>query len=128
MADRAMLCVVVAFGLAVAACSHGTSSPQAASGTLRGTLETVGGAAPGTPHPVDGTVYLLPMHGKTVIVTVGSDGAFEARVAVGSYTVTGTSPQYEINGVDAPCGPSPSGTFFVGANKTVVITLACAEK
>jgi hypothetical protein len=124
-----IVCLVAVSGLFAVGCSGRSSPPRiAASGTLKGTLETVGGAHPGTARPISGIVYLRPIQGTAVTVAVGSDGAFSAQVAVGSYTVTGSSPQYEINGADAPCGLSPPSTVSVAANQAVSVSVECVEK
>jgi hypothetical protein len=94
---------------------------------LKGTLEAVACCSHGSARPISGTVYLRPTRGTAVSVAVGPDGAFSAEVAVGSYTVTGNSPHYVVDGVDAPCGSSPPGTVSVAANQTESITVECLE-
>lgn len=82
------------------ASSPSTSATQ--TGTLRGRLATVGGAAPGTAWPISGTVTVTgtapPLH-----VAVATDGVYTLSLPPGRYTVTGTSPQYIVNGRAATC-------------------------
>jgi len=83
-------CLGVLFiGLVVLAGCGGLSG----SGTLSGHLYVVGGPAPGTPRAVEGTVVATGPGGRHT-ATVGADGSFTMQLAPGTYTVTGTSPQY----------------------------------
>jgi hypothetical protein len=119
------LMVVIGGALLLAGCSSGTSTPpKAVSGTVTGILEAVGGAAPGTPRPLVGTVSIHGARGTTITAKTGSDGRFSVRVAAGSYTVTGRSPLYQ--GGKANCTASGSITVTGGATKRVLV--ACQEK
>ncbi|MCR6492567.1 hypothetical protein [Cellulomonas sp. P24] len=83
-------CLGVLFiGLVVLAGCGGSSGH----GTLSGHLYVVGGPAPGTPRAVDGTVVATGPDGRHT-ATVGADGSYTMELAPGTYTVTGTSPQY----------------------------------
>lgn len=81
-------------GLSIAALALATAcGGSPARGTLTGHLYMVGGPPPGTARLVDGTVVAAGPSGRHS-VTVASDGErFTMPLAVGTYTVTGTSPQ-----------------------------------
>jgi len=64
-------------------------------GFVSGRLQGVGGPAPGTPRPIGGKVTVLSPNGKSYSAKVEADGQFLIQVPVGSYIVTGHSPQYE---------------------------------
>lgn len=86
----AVRCLGVSFiGLVLLAGCGGPSGH----GTLSGHLYMVGGPAPGTPRAVEGTVVATGPDGRHT-ATVGADGSYTMQLAPGTYTVTGTSPQY----------------------------------
>ena len=68
-------------------------SPRRADGTLVGHLYAVGGAAPGLPRPLPGTVTVTGS-GFHRDVRIGTSGAFSVEIPVGRYTVVGHSPLY----------------------------------
>ncbi len=59
-------------------------------GTIAGHFYRVGGPPPGLPSPMPGTIYVS---GEESPVTAGPDGSFSAVVPVGTYTLSGRSPQ-----------------------------------
>jgi len=79
---------------AVAGCSGG---PAPSTGTVTGYLQMVGGPATlagGTPSfRVPGTITAVSPHG-TQHGPAAKNGAFTLVLPVGTYTLTGTSPQY----------------------------------
>jgi len=92
-----------------------------ATGVIQGTLEAVGGAAPGTPRPLRGSIRLRDSDGRIFTATVGSDGVFLVRVPIGTYAITGRSLLYDGGNVDCPSsGPA---TLTVGA--TIRVVVAC---
>jgi hypothetical protein len=108
-----VLCVTVA-GVSFAGCS---SSP--ARGTLTGTFQAVGGP-PGTPtRAIQGQITIHGSNGNTGIITVGRNGRFSVNPPVGTYTVSGRSPQYE--GGAAECRASAPVTVTTGATSTVEV-------
>lgn len=110
-------------GMAGSGCSSGSGHI----GTLRGTLEAIGGPVPGTPRPIPGTIYIVG-GGKTVKATVGSDGRFSAHVAAGTYTVTGRSPEFNVNGQEGLCLNVALGPVGVTAGGATTVTVVCSEK
>ena len=60
---------------------------------MSGHLYVVGGPAPGTPRAVEGMVVATGPGGRHA-ATIGADGWYTMPLAPGTYTVTGTSPQY----------------------------------
>ena len=93
-------------------------------GTVRGTLETVGGVAPGTPRPITGSITLRNSAGSVFTATAGSDGTFAVQVSPGIYTVTATSPFLGGGGVCDSFG----GSVSVAAGATVTTVVACSIK
>jgi hypothetical protein len=94
-------------------------------GIIDGTLEAVGGGAPGSPRPLSGSITLRNSDGTVLTATAGSDGAFVVRVPIGRYTITGRSPRYDGGGTDCYSGEPATVT---GADETVHVTVACSEK
>ena len=66
---------------------------------------------------------MLAVNGGTVtdagFITVGADGRFSIPVTVGTYTVTGLSPQYE--GGNADCQASGAVTVTTGQASSVEV-------
>ena len=94
------------------------------SGVVQGTLEAVGGAAPGTPRPLKGSVTLRDSDGTVFTATAGSDGVFLVRVPIGTYAITGRSPLYDSGNADCPS----SGPVTVTVGATIRVVVACPEK
>jgi photosystem II stability/assembly factor-like uncharacterized protein len=99
------------------------SAPQ--SGLIDGTLEAVGGAAPGTPRPLSGSITLRNSDGRVFTATAGSGGVFTVRVPIGTYTVTGRSPLYDSGSANCYSGGPATVT---GAGETIHVIVACSEK
>ncbi len=57
-------------------------------------LAAAGRPDPGTARPLPGVVKLTAADGKVAAVDVGADGSFRIRAQVGSYRLSGRSPQY----------------------------------
>ena len=92
--------LAVATAVALSGCS--SSDPAAPvvhtgvneTGSISGTLEAVGGPAPGSPRPLPGQVSATG-GGHTYSVAVGQSGRYSITVPGGSYIVTGRSPLNE---------------------------------
>jgi len=93
-------------------------------GLVLGTLDAVGGPAPGAPRPLPGTITLLNSNGTRFTATAGSNGTFSVRVPPGSYTITGRSPLYDSGTVD--CQSIEPVT--VGAGASTHLQVLCQEK
>jgi hypothetical protein len=98
-------------------------SSMLGNGVVLGTLEAVGGPAPGTPRPLRGSITLRDSGGTAFTATAGSDGVFSVRVPPGSYTITGRSPLYDSGNVDCP-SIAPA---TVTAGATIRVVVACQE-
>lgn len=90
-------------------------SPPLQYGLVTGTLEL--GAVIETP-PLRGTVSLHGVDGKTFATTT-SDSPFSIRVPIGTYRLTGRSPQFQ-NGTE-DCRAVDPITVEVGITITVVV-------
>jgi photosystem II stability/assembly factor-like uncharacterized protein len=99
-------------------------SSTSGTGVVLGTLEAVGGVAPGAPRPLRGSITLRDAAGTAFTATAGSDGVFSFRVPTGSYTITGRSPLYDSGSVD--CHSIEPVTVTAGA--TIRVVVACSEK
>lgn len=113
------LLAFTAAGMSLASCS---SSP--ATGTLTGTLQAVGGPAGVGPRPLSGQVTLHGSTGRIYTITLGANGRFSVHPAVGTYTVSGRSPQYE--GGTADCQASRPVTVTKGVTSSIKVD--CQEK
>ena len=113
--------VLLAIGAAIlVSCSAGPSRPVQQYGIVSGTLQAVG-LLPR--HPLSGTIFIHGSNGKTTTVATESDGKFSARVAAGTYKVTGRSQQYQRGTRDCQAyGPI---TVIGGAISQVVLN--CEE-
>jgi hypothetical protein len=103
-----------------------SNSTSGRSGTIIGVLEAIGGAAPGTPRPLPGTITIHARDGSTFTASAGSGGTFMVQIPIGSYTVTGRSPLYQ-NGT-SDCGLTPPATVAITADGTTRVTIDCQEK
>src|SRR5260221_7020910 len=83
--------VVVVIG-----CSHTAAESSASSiGVITGTLAVIGGPAPGTPRPIEGTVTATNQtHQSRFHTAAGNDGQFELRLPPGIFTVIRSTPAY----------------------------------
>lgn len=78
-----------------------------------------------------GTITMKAAEGKTVTTTARSDGKFTARVPVGTYTVTGRTPRFIVNGSEGTCvSVSSHGpiSVVVAAGQAVSVTVVCPTK
>lgn len=100
------------------------NGPPGPTGTLTGTLQAVGGPSGAGPRALSGQITLHGSSGHITGITVGANGRFSAPVPVGTYTVTGQSPQYE--GGTADCHASGSITVTKGVTSSVEVD--CQEK
>jgi hypothetical protein len=64
---------------------------------------------------------------RPVTATTGSDGVFSAQVPVGSYTVTGRSPQFVVSDKEGMCSSVTPGAVAVAAGATVTVSVVCDE-
>jgi hypothetical protein len=86
---------IMAASVLLANCSSPTV-PPGPTGTLTGTLQAVGRGAPGDgPRALAGQVTLHGPSGHLSGITVSASGRFSVPVPVGTYTVSGLSPQHE---------------------------------
>lgn len=84
------LLVVGALSVALAL---STSSPHDHA-SISGQLLISGGPAPGTPRPSDGEVTARNATGQSFAVSVPATGRFIVYLPAGTYTLTGSSPQF----------------------------------
>jgi hypothetical protein len=86
---------------------------HAATAIIGGRLLAVGGPAPGTAHPLPGTV-ILRSPGSEITVPVGKTGRYSAEVPPGRYEVDGHSPLYGSGKYSCralkPVTPAANGT------------------
>jgi hypothetical protein len=100
------------------------NDPPGPTGTLTGTLQAVGGPAAEGPRALSGQINLHGSSGNSPSIVVGASGRFSVPVTVGTYTVSGQSPQYR--GGAATCHASGPVTVTKGA--TVKVQVDCEEK
>jgi hypothetical protein len=100
------------------------TGPPGPTGTLTGTLQAVGGPSGGGALALSGQVTLHGSSGHITGITVGANGRFSAPVPVGTYTVTGQSPQYEGGTVECHA----SGPVTVSKGVTSSVEVDCQEK
>lgn len=116
----ASLCLI----LLASACATGVPHEGGShDSTIRGYLQAVGGSPLGTGRPIAGRVTASGKEGA-FSVSVGSTGQFSIPVFAGTYTVTGTSPDF--NGGKTKCIAASPVT--VQENGTVVVQVFCQEK
>jgi hypothetical protein len=118
-----ILLAVMAAGMTLASCSSPTG-PPGPTGTLTGTLQAVGGPSGAGPRVLTGQIILNGSNGARFSITAGANGRFSVPVAVGTYTVTGRSSQYE--GGTADC--LASGPVTVTKGLTSSVDVDCQEK
>jgi hypothetical protein len=118
--------------IATGACSSSSTTNAPNSGKLAGQLQLASTTAGGSPpQGVSGVIMMQEKAGTTRTATAGSDGAFSATVPARSYTVTGRSPMFILNGSQGLCvaesgsGPAP---VEVRAGETTSITIVCPTK
>lgn len=100
--------------------TRAAASSSAARGTLSGHLFMVGGpaaaGATASPLAVDGTVVATGPGGAHT-ATAGADGRYTLQLAPGTYTVTGTSPQYDAG--KRACTADGAVSVVAGEQRTV---------
>ena len=108
------------------------SKVSSAEGTVTGTLNLVGGPAPGTDRPAAGEVYAFTtasLAGQPIgTVKANSNGSFRLRLPPGTYYLAATSPSYSIDPPSAtpPCrGEAPA---VVSRGSTNHVDVVCAVK
>ena len=109
---------VMAASVLLASCSS-PNGPPGPTGTLTGTLQAVGGPSGEGPRALSGQVTLHGSSGHIAGITVGANGRFSVPVPVGTYTVSGQSPQYE--GGTADCQASGPVTVTKGVTSSVEV-------
>ena len=109
---------VMAAGIALAGCSPPTG-PPGPTGTLTGTLQAVGGPSGAGPRALAGQITLHGSNGKKSVITVGASGRFSVPATVGTYSVSGRSPQYE--GGTADCRAPGPVTVTKGVTSSVKV-------
>jgi hypothetical protein len=120
-----LLCLlpVMAASVSLASCSS-PNGPSGPTGTLTGTLQAVGGPPGGGPRALSGQVTLHGSGGHITGITVGTNGRFSVPVPVGTYTVSGQSPNYE--GGTVAC--RASGPVVVTKGVTRSVEVDCQEQ
>lgn len=99
------------------------ANPPGPTGTLTGTLQAVGGPAGVGPRALSGRVTLHGSNGHFATISVGASGRFSLPASVGTYTVSGQSPQFE--GGTASC--RSSGPVSVTKGVTTKVEVDCNE-
>jgi hypothetical protein len=113
---RALLAALALLVVALAACSDKVGEAHVGGHLLR-----VGGPAPGS-VPLPGTVTAVAS-GRSTVTTAeaGNDGAFELRLAPGTYTLSAVSPQ--VDGGSTPCAQDQ--TVTVQGSKSMEVDVIC---
>jgi hypothetical protein len=114
---------VMAASVLLASCSS-PNGPPGPTGTLTGTFQAVGGPPGVGPRALSGQITLSGSSGHITGITVGANGRFSVPVTVGTYTVSGQSPQY--GGGTAVC--RASGPVVVTKGATSSVEVDCQEK
>ena len=118
-----ILLAVMAGGMTLASCSS-PNGPSGPLGTVAGKLQAVGGS-PGTgSRALAGQITLHESNGTRFGIAVGANGRFSVTAAVGTYTVTARSPQFEGGSTD--CTASAPVTVTQGVTSSVEVD--CQEK
>lgn len=118
-----VLLVVVVVSIRLVSLTSPTG-PSGPTGTLTGILQAVGSPAGARPQALSGQVTLHGSGGHLTGITVGAKGRFSVPVSVGTYTVTGQSPQY--GGGSATC--HAAGTVSVTKGATTNVRVECGKK
>lgn len=125
---RKSLTLLVVLLLAVASvflasCGSPNSLPGP-TGTLKGSLDAVGGPSGDGLRALSGQITLDGSSGHITSIAVSATGRFSVPVSVGTYTVSGQSPQYE--GGASECHASGPVTLTKGA--TIKVQVDCGQK
>ncbi|MGH9091938.1 MAG: hypothetical protein ACRDZR_11265 [Acidimicrobiales bacterium] len=117
--------VVVAIGIGVALGVGNLLPLSPATGTLTGTFEAAGGPSGTGSRALSGTITAKTSGRGILGFPVGVNGRFTVHsVVVGTYTVSGRSPEYE--GGIAIC--HASGPVTVSKGVTSRVEVDCQEK
>lgn len=106
-----ILVVLVFVGIAIARAVIALRPLSPATGRLTGPLEAVGNPGDVAPRPLSGTVTAETSGRGFRTFPVGTDGRFTVHPVVGTYTVSGLSPQFE--GGKAECHATEPVTVTV---------------
>jgi hypothetical protein len=113
---------VMTASVLLASCSS-PNGPPGPTGTLTGKLQAVNGPPGVGPRALSGQITLHGSSGHIDGITVGMNGRFSVPVPVGTYTVSGQSPQYE-RGTGVCRG---SGLVVVTKGVTSRVQVDCQE-
>jgi hypothetical protein len=105
---------------------NGSPTGPAPTGTIQGRLLAVGGPGGAPPEPLAGQVTVTGK-GASHTVRTGTAGAYSIQLQPGTYTVTGRSSQYKIDGQDGKCAPSHS-KITITAERDAVTDILCQER
>lgn len=95
-------------------------------GIVKGRFIASGGPPGAKPSPQKGIVTFVDADGQTSIqVASGADGTFSIVLPVGTYTVTGHTPQYVINDREGLCA---GGDVTVKRGRTSSATVGCGRR
>ena len=119
-----ILVVLVVVGIAIARAVIALTPLSPATGRLTGTLQAVGSPGDVAPRPLSGTVTAETSGRGFRTFPVGTDGRFTVHPVVGTYTVSGLSPQFE--GGKAECHATEPVT--VTKDVTSRVTVDCQER
>ena len=132
-ATLAAVVATLALALALAGCGGSEKQkpdadtsvppPGPTAAMVQGTLEMVGGPAPGKPQPVAGTVTITSADGSVTKAVVDESGKYAIGLFPGRYTIRGTSPQ--INDGKSTC-TTEKKTVTLTADKTVTADVVCS--
>lgn len=119
-----VLLVVVAVGIGVVFGIRKVLPLSPATGTLTGTFQAVGGPPGASPRALSGTITARAADRVFLSFPVGASGRFSVHAAVGTYTVSGRSPQYQ----DGTANCTAAGPVTVTKGVTSNVTVDCQEK
>ena len=97
-----LLIPLLVLAAVVAGCN---GSSQATDVQVHGTVQTVGGPAPGAPSPIAGARFRLVGNGTSVSVRADDAGRFAVALAPGSYRVDMSSHVPMADGQPLPARP-----------------------
>jgi hypothetical protein len=126
MRRRLLICLLVlpVLGAGVGCTNSGRpkgTSPTKTNGVIRGLLSAYGAETGGRLVPLAGTVTVVG-GGVHLVVTVAKDGKFAVDLPPGTYTLTGSSPQYN-HGAAGAC--HATGSVPVIAGQEIVAGVLC---
>ena len=124
LASLSFLPVVAALASS-AGCGHfSPTGPSGATGTVTGVLQAVGGVARQGSRTLSGQVTFVDVNGtRRYSADVGANGRFSVPAPVGTYSVSGRSPQYD--GGTGVC--RASGLVVITKGVTSSVEVDCPE-